>query len=81
LGNGREREWSVAPFLVYHKLRQTISIVITDHTLFRNEMTSLNCYELRNRESGALFTDLQQYVILELNKPPGEETGGRCGRI
>jgi predicted transposase/invertase (TIGR01784 family) len=59
----------------YERLRQAISVVITDHTLFPDEPSYLNYYELRNRESGALFTDLQQYVILELSKLPDEDDG------
>jgi predicted transposase/invertase (TIGR01784 family) len=35
----------------YERLRQTISVVITDHTLFPDEPSYLNYYELRNRES------------------------------
>jgi predicted transposase/invertase (TIGR01784 family) len=35
----------------------------------------LNVYEPRNRKSGKLFSDLQQYVILELPKLPDEDDG------
>jgi predicted transposase/invertase (TIGR01784 family) len=59
----------------YAALRQTICVVITDHTLFPNEASCLNHYELRNRKSGSLFTDLQEYVTIELSKLPEEDDG------
>jgi predicted transposase/invertase (TIGR01784 family) len=59
----------------YAALRQTISVVITDHTLLPQEGPYLNYQDLRNRESGNLFTDLQQYVTLELSKLPEEDDG------
>jgi hypothetical protein len=65
----------------YDVLRQAISVVITDHTLLPDEGGYMNCYELRNRKSGKLFTDLQQYAILELPKVPEEDDGSPCGRF
>jgi predicted transposase/invertase (TIGR01784 family) len=59
----------------YETLRQSVSVVITNYTLLPGESSYLNRIELRNRESGALFTDLQQYVILELTKLPEEDDG------
>ncbi|MDR1249373.1 MAG: Rpn family recombination-promoting nuclease/putative transposase [Treponema sp.] len=59
----------------YGIIGQTISVVITDYTLFYDEEDYLNVYEPRNRKSGKLFSDLQQYVILELPKLPDEDDG------
>jgi predicted transposase/invertase (TIGR01784 family) len=59
----------------YEAIRQTISVVITNHELLPDEEDYLNCYELRNSKNGKLFTDLQKYVILELPKVPGEDDG------
>jgi predicted transposase/invertase (TIGR01784 family) len=59
----------------YEALRQTISVVIANHTLLPRERSYMNYCELRIRESGNLFTDLQQYVILELPKLPEEDDG------
>jgi predicted transposase/invertase (TIGR01784 family) len=59
----------------YAALRQTISVAITNYTLLPEEPSYLNRIDLRNRESGNLFTDLQQYVILELSKLPDEDDG------
>jgi predicted transposase/invertase (TIGR01784 family) len=59
----------------YAALRQAVSVVITNHELLPLELGYLNYYELRNRKSGSLFTDLQQYVILELPKVPKEDDG------
>jgi predicted transposase/invertase (TIGR01784 family) len=61
--------------LRYETLRQSISVVITNYDLLPGEPSYLNRIELRNRESGALFTDLQQYVMLELSKLPEEDDG------
>jgi hypothetical protein len=54
---------------------QTISVVITNYTLLPHERTYLNYIELRNRTSGAVFTDLQEYIILELSKLPEDDDG------
>jgi predicted transposase/invertase (TIGR01784 family) len=59
----------------YAALRRTISVAITNYTLLPEETSYLNRVDLRNRESGNLFTDLQQYVILELSKLPDEDDG------
>jgi predicted transposase/invertase (TIGR01784 family) len=59
----------------YETLNQTISVVISDYTMLPHEHTYLNYIELRNRTSGALFTELQQYIILELSKLPDEDDG------
>jgi predicted transposase/invertase (TIGR01784 family) len=59
----------------YATLRQTISVAITNYTLLAEEGAYLNRIDLRNRESGNLFTDLQHYVILELSKLPEEDDG------
>jgi predicted transposase/invertase (TIGR01784 family) len=59
----------------YEALRQVISVVIANHTLLPRDRAYLNYIDLRNRESGNLFTDLQQYVILELSKLPEEDDG------
>jgi predicted transposase/invertase (TIGR01784 family) len=59
----------------YSTLRQTISVAITNYTLLAEEGSYLNRIDLRNRESGNLFTDLQHYVILELSKLPEEDDG------
>jgi predicted transposase/invertase (TIGR01784 family) len=59
----------------YAALRQTISVAITNYTLLPEEPSCLNRIDLRNRQSGNLFTDLQQYVILELSKSPDEDDG------
>ncbi|MDR1250336.1 MAG: Rpn family recombination-promoting nuclease/putative transposase [Treponema sp.] len=59
----------------YGAIGQTISVVITDYTLLYDEDDYLNIYEPRNRKSGKLFSDLQQYVILELPKLPDEDDG------
>jgi predicted transposase/invertase (TIGR01784 family) len=59
----------------YDQIRQTITLVIADHVLLPEEAGYLNTYELRNRESGRLFTDLQQYVIVELPKLPEQDDG------
>jgi hypothetical protein len=50
-------------------------VAITNYTLLPEEPSCLNRVDLRNRESGNLFTDLQQYVILELSKLPEEDDG------
>jgi predicted transposase/invertase (TIGR01784 family) len=59
----------------YGAIGQAISVVITNYTLFYDEDDYLNVYEPRNRKSGKLFSDLQQYVILELPKLPDEDDG------
>jgi hypothetical protein len=43
----------------YETLRQTITVVITDYDLLPQESSYLNWFELRNRKSGALFTDIR----------------------
>jgi predicted transposase/invertase (TIGR01784 family) len=57
------------------QLRQIITVVITKHVMLPEEEDYMNTYELRNRKTGRLFTDLQQYVILELPKLPEENDG------
>jgi predicted transposase/invertase (TIGR01784 family) len=59
----------------YDKIRQTISVVITNYVLLPGETQYMNTYELRNSESGGLFTDLQKFVILELPKVPETDDG------
>jgi predicted transposase/invertase (TIGR01784 family) len=59
----------------YDALRQTINVVITNHTLAPEEEDYLNFYDMRNRKSGKLFTNLQEYVTLELSKLPDEDDG------
>jgi predicted transposase/invertase (TIGR01784 family) len=59
----------------YEALRQTISVVIVNHILLPDERPYMNYCDLRIRESGNLFTNLQQYVILELPKLPEEDDG------
>jgi predicted transposase/invertase (TIGR01784 family) len=57
----------------YAAIRQSINVVITDYTLLPDEDDYLNVYDMRNRKSGRLFTNLQEYVILELPKLPEED--------
>ncbi|GHV74833.1 hypothetical protein AGMMS49940_21350 [Spirochaetia bacterium] len=59
----------------YDKLRQTISVIITNYTLLPEETDYMNVYELRNSVSGGRFTDLQKFVILELSKLPEIDDG------
>ncbi|GHT95793.1 hypothetical protein FACS1894141_5040 [Spirochaetia bacterium] len=59
----------------YQKLQQTISVVICDHVLLKDETNYLNTYELRNVKSGNCFTDLLKVIILELPKVPKEDDG------
>jgi predicted transposase/invertase (TIGR01784 family) len=59
----------------YDRLRQIVTMVITDHVMLPDEEDYLNTYELRNRKTGRLFTDLQQYVIVELPKLPDGDDG------
>jgi predicted transposase/invertase (TIGR01784 family) len=64
----------------YDRIRQTISVIITDYTLLsaeasQNPMHYMNTFELRNNKTGKLFTDLQRIVILELPKVPEEDDG------
>jgi predicted transposase/invertase (TIGR01784 family) len=61
----------------YNQIRQTISVVITDHILLPDEAGRryMNTFELRNRQTGNLFTDLQRIIILELPKVPEEDDG------
>ncbi|GHT94783.1 hypothetical protein FACS1894141_2110 [Spirochaetia bacterium] len=59
----------------YQKIQQTISVVICDHVLLKDETGYLNTYELRNVKSGNRFTDLMKVIILELPKVPKEDDG------
>jgi predicted transposase/invertase (TIGR01784 family) len=59
----------------YDRIRQTITVLITDHILLPDEPGYMNTYELRNSKTRRLFTDLQKYVILELPKVPEEDDG------
>jgi predicted transposase/invertase (TIGR01784 family) len=59
----------------YDRIHQTITVLITDHTLLADEPGYLNTFELRNSKTGKLFTDLQKYVILELPKVPAKDDG------
>ena len=59
----------------YDRIRQTITVLITDHILLPDEEGYMNTFELRNSKTGRLFTDLQKYVILELPKVPKEDDG------
>jgi predicted transposase/invertase (TIGR01784 family) len=59
----------------YDRIRPTITVVITNYLLRPEEEDYLNIYELRNRKTGRLFTDLQKYVTVELPKLPDEDDG------
>jgi predicted transposase/invertase (TIGR01784 family) len=59
----------------YDKIRPTITVVIANYTLLPEEEDYMNTYELRNRKTGRLFTDLQKYIILELPKLPENDDG------
>jgi predicted transposase/invertase (TIGR01784 family) len=59
----------------YDKIRPTVTVVIANYILLPEEGDYMNTYELRNRKTGRLFTDLQKYVILELPKLPEEDDG------
>jgi predicted transposase/invertase (TIGR01784 family) len=59
----------------YDKIRQTVSVLITDHILLPDEAPYMNTYELRNIESGGQFTELQRFVILDLPKLPEIDDG------
>jgi predicted transposase/invertase (TIGR01784 family) len=59
----------------YETLRQSISVVITNYDLLPKAPSYLSRIELRDSETGELFTDLQQYVILDLSKLPEEDDG------
>jgi predicted transposase/invertase (TIGR01784 family) len=60
----------------YNKIHQVISIVVCDHELMEEEESYINKYELRNKKTGKLFTDLLEVIILELPKLP-EKTDGQ----
>jgi predicted transposase/invertase (TIGR01784 family) len=57
------------------KLHQVISIVICNHTLFSEEPSYINTYELLNCRTNYRFTDLIRFIILELPKLPNKEDG------
>jgi predicted transposase/invertase (TIGR01784 family) len=57
----------------YDQIHQTITLIISEHTLLPEEPGYLNTFELRNSATGRLFTDLQKYVIVELSKLPEED--------
>jgi predicted transposase/invertase (TIGR01784 family) len=59
----------------YGKIRQTISVIITGYVLLPGEPHYMNTYELRNSQTGSLFTDIQKFVILELPKLPEKDDG------
>jgi predicted transposase/invertase (TIGR01784 family) len=59
----------------YDRIRPAITVVIANHILLPDEEDYINIYELKNRKSGGLFTDLQKYVIVELPKVPDEDDG------
>jgi predicted transposase/invertase (TIGR01784 family) len=59
----------------YDRIRPTITVVITNYLLRPEEEDYLNIYELRNRKTGRLFTDLQKYVTVELPKLPEKDDG------
>jgi predicted transposase/invertase (TIGR01784 family) len=59
----------------YGQIRPVITVVIANYILLPEEEDYINTYELRNRKTGRLFTDLQKYVILELPKLPDEDDG------
>jgi predicted transposase/invertase (TIGR01784 family) len=59
----------------YGQIRPVITVVIANYILLPEEEDYMNTYELRNRKTGRLFTDLQKYIILELPKLPDEDDG------
>jgi predicted transposase/invertase (TIGR01784 family) len=59
----------------YGQIRPVITVVITNYILLPEEEDYMNTYELRNRKTGRLFTDLQKYIILELPKLPEKDDG------
>jgi predicted transposase/invertase (TIGR01784 family) len=59
----------------YDHIRPTITVVIANYILLPEEEDYMNTYELRNRKTGRLFTDLQKYIILELPKLPEKDDG------
>jgi predicted transposase/invertase (TIGR01784 family) len=52
----------------YERLRQVINVVLCNYVLLPEEKGYLHSYELRNSESGNLFTELTRIVIIELVK-------------
>jgi predicted transposase/invertase (TIGR01784 family) len=52
----------------YGKLRKTISIVITDFVMFKEEAGYHNRFHMRNDKSGGLFSDILEINTLELPK-------------
>jgi predicted transposase/invertase (TIGR01784 family) len=59
----------------YDRIRPAITVVITNYLLRPDEEDYLNIYELQNRKTGRLFTDLQKYVTVELPKLPEADDG------
>jgi predicted transposase/invertase (TIGR01784 family) len=61
----------------YKTIRRSISILIVDFTLLKNEPPDRykNVYRFLNTVSHEPFTDLQEMVILELSKVPEEDDG------
>jgi predicted transposase/invertase (TIGR01784 family) len=59
----------------YDKLKQTISVMICQETLLKEEPGYVNSYLFLNEKTGKPFTDLLKLVIIELNKLPRDEDG------
>jgi predicted transposase/invertase (TIGR01784 family) len=61
----------------YRKIRRTISIIILNYILLKDEPADRykNTYRFLNMESHKPFTDLQEIVILELPKVPDTDNG------
>ncbi|GHV37331.1 hypothetical protein AGMMS49546_04770 [Spirochaetia bacterium] len=59
----------------YGRLHQVISILICDHELIPETAAYINEWELRNRETGQIFTDLVKIITIELPKVPQGDNG------
>ncbi|MDR2736175.1 MAG: Rpn family recombination-promoting nuclease/putative transposase [Gracilibacteraceae bacterium] len=54
----------------YDQLRKTISVVITDFNIIINSNNYHHVFQLRDKETGILFTDLIEIHTLELSRLP-----------
>jgi predicted transposase/invertase (TIGR01784 family) len=59
----------------YDKFRKVISILITEFSIVSDSENYLHHYELYDKKDGSKFTDLMQYVIIELPKLPKSPDG------
>jgi predicted transposase/invertase (TIGR01784 family) len=59
----------------YDKFRRVISILITEYNIVDDSENYLHHYELYDKNDGSKFTDLVQYVIIELPKLPMSPDG------